>query len=130
MRQRATAVDQPPCFPVFNTADNTLDGLDVSGVQGPSLQVIRNRQHLIRVGKFSLNLPNNRETNNLRLLRSKFFAFGNGDNDDILKLAEERFYLENLGTVLMAPISIDKLLILLSNGLFTENMWQLDYARG
>lgn len=26
MRQRATAVDQPPFSPVLNTSDNTLDG--------------------------------------------------------------------------------------------------------
>ena len=83
MRQWATVVDQPPFFLVFNMADNTLDGLDVSGVQGPSLQVIWNWQHLIRVGEFSSNLLNNHKTNNLRLLHSKFFAFGNGDDDNI-----------------------------------------------
>jgi hypothetical protein len=37
MREWTTAVDQPPFPPVFNTADNALDGFDVSGVQGPSL---------------------------------------------------------------------------------------------
>ena len=32
MCQQATAVDQPPCSPVFNMADDALDGFDVSGV--------------------------------------------------------------------------------------------------
>jgi len=36
MRQRATAVDQPPFSLVPNTADDALNGLDVSGVQAPS----------------------------------------------------------------------------------------------
>src|SRR5260221_3634704 len=50
MRQWTTAVDQPPFLPVFNTADNALDGFDVSGVQGPSLRIKRNRRHPISVG--------------------------------------------------------------------------------
>jgi hypothetical protein len=37
MCQRATAVNQTPSSPVFNTANNTLNGLDVYGVQGPAL---------------------------------------------------------------------------------------------
>src|SRR6266852_1795325 len=37
MCQRATAVNQPPFSPVFNTANNALDGFDVSRVQGPTL---------------------------------------------------------------------------------------------
>jgi len=37
MRQWATAVDQPPFSPVPNMADDALNGLDVSGVQAPSL---------------------------------------------------------------------------------------------
>jgi len=36
MRQRATAVNQPPFSPVPNTADDALNGLNVSGVQAPS----------------------------------------------------------------------------------------------
>jgi len=50
MCQRATAVDQPPISPVFNTADYTLDGFDVSGIQGPSLRVKWNRRHPTGVG--------------------------------------------------------------------------------
>ena len=50
MRQRTTAVDQAPFLPVFNTADNALDGFDVSGVQGPSLLVKWNRRYRIGVG--------------------------------------------------------------------------------
>jgi len=36
MRQQATAVNQPLFSPVPNTADDALNGLDVSGVQAPS----------------------------------------------------------------------------------------------
>jgi len=89
MHQQTTAVDQPPFSVVFNMADNTLDGFDVSGVQGSSLQVIRNWQCPIHVGEISLNLLNNSKTNVFRPLRFKFFAFGNGDDDNIQKLPEE-----------------------------------------
>jgi len=36
MHQWATAVNQPPFSLVPNTADDALNGLDVSGVQAPS----------------------------------------------------------------------------------------------
>jgi hypothetical protein len=52
-----------------------------------------------------MNLPNNRKTNNLRLLSFKFFAFGNGDDDDVLKLPEV------FRKVLMVLVSINKLLV-------------------
>jgi hypothetical protein len=59
-----------------------------------------------------MNLPNNRKTNVLRLRCFKSLAFGNGDDDDGLKLPEERLKLELFGKVLMALVSINKLLIL------------------
>lgn len=59
-----------------------------------------------------MNLPNNRETNILRLLRFKFLAFGNWDDDDVPKFPEESLKLEVFGKVLMALVSINKLLIL------------------
>jgi len=89
MCQWTTVVDQPPFSMVFNMADNTLDGFDVSGVQGSSLQVIWNRQRPICIGEISLNLPNNSKTNVFRPLRFKFFAFGNGDDDNVQKLPKE-----------------------------------------
>ena len=89
MRERTTAVDQPPFSPVFNTADNALDGFDVSGVQGPSLRVVGNRRRRMSIGKVGMNLLNNCETNSLRLLRFKFVAFRNGDDNDVAKLPEK-----------------------------------------
>ena len=59
-----------------------------------------------------MNLPNNRKTNNLRLLSFKFFAFGNGDDDDVPKLPEECLWPEVFGKVLTALVSINKLLVL------------------
>jgi hypothetical protein len=59
-----------------------------------------------------MNLPNNRKTNILRLVCFKFLASGNGDDDDEPKLPEECLKLEVFGKVLMAPVSINKLLIL------------------
>ena len=113
MHQQTTAVDQPPFSVVFNTADNTLDGFDVSGVQGSSLQVIRNWQCPIHVGEISLNLLNNSKTNVFRPLRFKFFAFGNGDDDNIQKLPEERLYLEFYRKVSISLVLINELFILL-----------------
>lgn len=60
-----------------------------------------------------MNLPNNRKTNILRLFCFKFLAFGNGDDDDVQKLPEERLKLELFGKVLMALVLINELLILL-----------------
>ena len=114
MCQRATAVDQPPFSPVLDTTDDTLNRIDVSGVQAPSARVKWKRQYSMSVGKSSINLPNNRKTNIFRLLRFEFFGFGNGDDYDVQKLPEERLDLEIFGTVLMAPVSIDELLVLLS----------------
>ena len=91
MRQRTAAVDQPPRSAVFNTADNTLDGFDVSGVQAPPLLVMRDQQQPMRVGENSLNLPNNGQTDVFSLLRFKFIALGNGDDDNVQKLPEERY---------------------------------------
>jgi len=91
MCQRTTAVDQPPFSAVFNAADNALDGFDVGGVQAPSLLVTQNRRQPIRIGENSLNLPNNGQTNVFSLLHFKFVALGNGDDDDVQKLPEERF---------------------------------------
>jgi hypothetical protein len=48
----------------------------------------------------------------LRLLCFKFVAFGNGDDDDVPKLPEERLRLEIFGMVSMALVSINKLLVL------------------
>jgi hypothetical protein len=59
-----------------------------------------------------MNLPNDRKTDIPRLLCFKFPAFGNGDDDDVLKLPEECLKLELFGKVLMALVSINKLLIL------------------
>ena len=59
-----------------------------------------------------MNLPNNRKTNGLRLLRFKYLAFGYGDDDDVLKLPEESFKLELFGKLSMALVSINKLFIL------------------
>ena len=59
-----------------------------------------------------MNLPNNRKTNILRLLRFKFLAFGDGDDDDVPKLPEESLRLQLFGKVLMALVSINKLFIL------------------
>jgi hypothetical protein len=57
-------------------------------------------------------LPNNRKTNILRLLCFKFIAFGNGDDDNGLKLPEECLKLKLFGKVSMALVSINKLLVL------------------
>ena len=67
----------------------------------------------MRIREDSLNLPNNGETNVFRLLCFEFFAFGDGDDDDVQKLPEERLYLEFFGKVSISLISINKLLILL-----------------
>ena len=91
MRQRTTAVDQPPFSTVFNAANNTLDGFDVSGVQAPPLLVMRNWRQPMHVGENSLNLPNNGQTDVFSLLCFKFVALGNGDDDDVQKLPEECF---------------------------------------
>jgi len=91
MRQRTTAVNQPPFSMVFNTADNALDGFDVSGVQAPPLLVMQNQQQPMHVGENSLNLLNNGQTDVFSLLRFKFVALGNGDDDNVQKLPEERF---------------------------------------
>jgi len=91
MRQQTTAVDQPPFSAVFNVADNALDGFDVSRVQAPPLLVMRNWRQPMRIGENSLNLPNNGQTDVFSLLRFKFVALGNGDDDDVQKLPEERF---------------------------------------
>jgi hypothetical protein len=63
-----------------------------------------------------MNLPNNRETNSFGFLRFKFFAFGNGDDDNVQKLPEERLQLEIFGTVSKALVLVNKLLILLGKG--------------
>jgi len=84
-------VDQPPFSVVFNVADNALDGFDVGGVQVPSLLVTQNWWQPIRIGENSLNLPNNSQTNVFSLLRFKFVALGNGDDDDVQKLPKECF---------------------------------------
>lgn len=65
------------------------------------------------VGKSDVNLLNDCKTNVLRLRCSKFLALGNGDDDDIPKLPEECLRLKLFGNVLMALVSINKLLILL-----------------
>jgi len=91
MCQWTTAVDQPPFSVVFNTADNALDGFDIGGVQVPSLLVTQNWRQPIHVGENSLNLPNNSQTNVFSLLCFKFVALGNGDDNDVQKLPEERF---------------------------------------
>ena len=113
MRQRTTAVDQSPFSAVFNTADNTLDAFDVSDIQGPSPRVIRNRKRLTRVREDSLNLLNDGKANDFRLHRFKFFAYGDGDDDDVQKLPKVRLYLEFYGKVSISLISINELLILL-----------------
>ena len=59
-----------------------------------------------------MNLPNNRKTNILRLLRFKFLAFGDGDDDDVPKLPEESLRLQLFRKVLMVLVSINKLFIL------------------
>ena len=86
MGQWTTVVDQPPFFPVFNAADNALDGFDVNGVQGSGLRIKRSRRHSMSIAWVEHNLPNNSETNVLGLLRFKLFAFGNGNDDDAPKL--------------------------------------------
>jgi len=91
MCQWTTAVDQPPFSVVFNAADNALDGFDVSGVQAPPLLVMQNRQQPMRIGENSLNLPNNGQTDVFSLLRFKFVALGNGDDNNVQKLPKERF---------------------------------------
>jgi len=91
MHQQTTVVDQPPFSVVFNAADNALDRFDVSGVQAPSLLVTWNRQQPIHVGENSLNLLNNGQTNVFSLLRFKFVALGNGDDNNVQKLPEECF---------------------------------------
>ncbi len=113
MCQWATVVNQPPFPPVFNMADNTLDGFDVSRVQGPTFWVGWNWQHPLSVGKNGINLPNNCKTNILRLLCFKFPALGNGNDDNGLKLPEKHLKLKLFMKVSMAPVSINKLLILL-----------------
>jgi hypothetical protein len=60
-----------------------------------------------------MNLLNNRKTNILRFICFKFLAFGNGDDDDVPKLPEERLRLELFGKVSMALVLIDELLILI-----------------
>ena len=60
-----------------------------------------------------MNLPNNCKANILRLLCFKLGAFGNGDDDDEQKLPEECLELEVFSKVLIALVSINKLLILL-----------------
>jgi len=72
-------------------ANNALDGFDVSGVQVPPLLVMQNRRQPMRIGENSLNLPNNGQTDVFSLLRFKFIALGNGDDDDIQKLPKEHF---------------------------------------
>ena len=67
----------------------------------------------MRVREDSLNLPNNGETNVFGRLRFKFFAFGDGDDDDVQKLPEERLYLEFFGKVSISLILINELLRLL-----------------
>jgi hypothetical protein len=67
----------------------------------------------MRVREDSLNLLNNSEANDFRLRRFKFFAYGDGDDDDVQKLAEERLYFEFYRKVSISPISISELLILL-----------------
>jgi hypothetical protein len=64
---------------------------------------------------FGINLLNNCKTNILRLLCFKFLAFGNGDANDVQELPKECLKLELFGKVLMALVSINKLLILLRN---------------
>lgn len=109
MCQWATAVHQPPFSSVFNTADNALDGFDVSGVQATTCRIRWNRQHPLSVG---MNLSNNRKTNILGLLCFQFRAFGNGNDNDVQKLPEKNLRLKLFGKVSMALVSIDKLLIL------------------
>jgi len=91
MCQQTTVVDQPPFSVVFNTADNALDGFDVSGVQVPPLLVMQNRRQPMRIGENSLNLPNNGQTDIFSLLCFKFVALGNGNDNDVQKLPEEHF---------------------------------------
>jgi len=45
----------------------------------------------MRVGENSLNLLNNSQTDVFSLLRFKFIALGNGDDNDVQKLPKERF---------------------------------------
>ena len=68
------------------------------------------------VGKIGMNLSNNCKTNDLRLLCFKFLAFGNRNDNNGLKLPEECLKLELFGKVLMALVSINKLLILYYRG--------------
>src|SRR5260221_2271510 len=89
MRQRTTAVDQPPFSPVFNMANNTLDGFDVSKVQGPILRVKRNRRGSISGGSDKPYLPNKRETNNFMVPRFKLIAFRDREVRAIPEVAAE-----------------------------------------
>jgi len=91
MHQQTTVVNQPPFSMVFNAADNALDGFDVSGVQAPPLLVMQNRRQPMCIGENSLNLPNNSQTDVFSLLRFKFIALGNGDDDNVQKLPKECF---------------------------------------
>ncbi len=113
MCQQATTVNQPPFPLVFNMANNTLDGFDVSRVQGPTFWVGWNRQHPLSIGENGINLLNNCKTNILRLLCFKFPAFGNGNDNDGLKLPKKCLKLELFEKVSMVPVLINKLLILL-----------------
>ena len=89
MHQWTTAVDQPILLPVFNTADNTLNGFDVSRVQGPSLLIIWDRRYPMSIGEFSMDLSNNCKIKIFRFLHFKLFTFRNGDDDDVLKLPKK-----------------------------------------
>ena len=77
-----------------------------------------------------MNLLNNRKINNLRLLRFKFVAYRNRDDDDGLKLPEECLKLELFGKVLMALVSINKLFILLwgPTGLNLHRVAEFDFC--
>jgi len=130
MCQQATVVNQPPFPLVSNTADNALDGFDVSGVQSPTFWVKRNRQHPTSIGENSMNLPNNCKTNNLRLLCFKFPAFRNGDNNNVSKLPEEHLKLKLFRTVLMVLVSINKLLILLGKRLVSKKHLKIVHTHG
>ncbi len=77
-----------------------------------------------------MNLPNNHKINNLRLLHFKFPAFGNGDDNDVLKLPKERLKLKLFGMVLMALVSINKLLILLGKILVSKKHLKIVHAYG
>src|SRR6266436_2958781 len=82
------------------------------------------------VGENSMNLLNNRKTNNLRLLHFKFPAFGNGDDNDVSKLPEECLKLKLFRMVLMALVSINKLLILLGKRLVSKKHLKIVHTHG